>query len=230
MVFHYAGKYNGKEETLPKREHPENSVPLKEAETMERLSMFVNMLALVFTAIFLVIMILRIFFSENQLSFTQLFSGFDFQNFFFKEDGSLPIIKTLVKIIFLLLKFLLVTLFPFVVIIPHEFLHAICFKKDVYMYENLKQGMVFVTGVEDMSKARFIFMSLLPNMVFGVLPYIVFLCYPQWYLLGFFSAICIGMGAGDYYNVFNVITQVPNEALVYMSGMHSYWYRPQVKQ
>ena len=31
-------------------------------------------------------------------------------------------------------------LFPFAILFPHEILHAICFKEDVYLYTNWKQG------------------------------------------------------------------------------------------
>ena len=38
-------------------------------------------------------------------------------------------------------------LFLFILtIVPHEFLHAICFKDDVYMYHDLSHGMLFVAG------------------------------------------------------------------------------------
>jgi len=115
----------------------------------------------------------------------------------------------------------LVTLFP------HEFLHAICFKEDVYLYTNMKQGMLFVVGPETMSKGRFIFMSLLPNLVFGFLPYIVGMIFPQ---MGFFLALgwlAIGMGAGDYYNVFNALRQMPKGAKTYLYQFNSYWYMPE---
>ena len=42
---------------------------------------------------------------------------------------------------------------------PHELLHAICYKEDVYLYNNLRQGLFFVIGTEAMSKSRFVFMS-----------------------------------------------------------------------
>lgn len=51
---------------------------------------------------------------------------------------------------------------------PHELLHALCFRGDVYLYTNLLQGMLFVVGTEDMSKGRFVFMSLLPNIILGL--------------------------------------------------------------
>lgn len=116
-----------------------------------------------------------------------------------------------------------------VILFPHEILHALCFKKEVYLYTNLKQGMLFVTGPETMSKARFVFMSLLPNLVFGFLPYILFFIFPNCAFLGTLGALAIGMGAGDYYNVFNALWQMPKGARTYMHGLHSYWYMPDAK-
>ncbi len=106
----------------------------------------------------------------------------------------------------------------------HELLHAICYKKDVYYYKNLSQLLYFVIGTEDMSKSRFIFMCLCPNIFLGLVPYIIFLIYPNIVLLGIFGLICIGMGFGDYINVYNAIKQIPKGAKTYLNGMHSYWY------
>lgn len=115
---------------------------------------------------------------------------------------------------------------PIVVLLPHELLHAACFREDVYLYTNLRQGMLFVVGAEDMSKARFILMSLLPNIIFGFIPYIIGMALPN-LALAFFGTLCTGMGAGDYYNVFNTLTQVPNGARIYNHRFNSYWYLPQ---
>ena len=108
--------------------------------------------------------------------------------------------------------------------IPHEFLHAICFKEDVYLYYNPKNMLIFVYGTESMSKLRFIFMSLLPNVVFGFIPYLLFLLHPGWLLCGLVGAFCTGMGFGDYINVFNAATQMPKGAKTFLYGFHSYWY------
>lgn len=110
---------------------------------------------------------------------------------------------------------------------PHELLHAVCFKEDVYLYTNLSQGMVFVVGPETMSKGRFIFLSLLPNIVFGLIPYIVGMCFPKLIFLLVLGTLCIGMGAGDYYNVFHAATQMPKGARTYLYQFNSYWYMPQ---
>lgn len=112
---------------------------------------------------------------------------------------------------------------------PHEFLHAICFKEDVWLYTNLKQGMLFVIGPETMSKSRFIFMSLLPNIVFGWIPFVLGMIFPNLSALGIMGALATGMGAGDYYNVCNAVTQMPKGARTYLHGFHSYWYLPEKK-
>ena len=108
---------------------------------------------------------------------------------------------------------------------PHEILHAICFKEDVYLYTNFKQGMLFVTGPETMSKGRFILMSLLPNIVFGALPFAAGLIFHGLSALGMMGATALAMGAGDYYNVWNAATQMPKGARTYLHGFHSYWYQ-----
>ena len=73
---------------------------------------------------------------------------------------------------------ILITLFP------HELLHAVCFRRDVYLYTNLM--LLLMVGI-----------------------------------LG------IGAGAGDYYNVFNAVTQMPRGARTYLYKFHSYWYMPE---
>ena len=115
-----------------------------------------------------------------------------------------------------------------IAMIPHELLHALCFKKDVYMYENLRQGLMFVVGTEDMSRGRFIFMSLLPCIVLGIVPYIAGFAAGSMALL-LFGAVNAASAGGDFINVYNCLTQVPKGALVYMSGIRSYWYVPEHK-
>ena len=112
-------------------------------------------------------------------------------------------------------------------LIPHELMHASCFRGDVYLYTWLKRGALFVVGPEDMSKRRFVFMSLLPNLVLGVLPFLVFLIWPAVTAAGMFGLIAIASGFGDYINVFHALTQMPKGARTYLHGFHSYWYLPQ---
>lgn len=116
---------------------------------------------------------------------------------------------------------MLLTLFP------HELLHAVCFRDDVYMYTNLKHGMLFVVGPERMSKCRFVFMSLLPNIVFGFIPFAIYLIWPEHTILGTMGALSISAGAGDFLNVFNALTQMPKGAKTYLHKFNSFWYMPE---
>lgn len=107
--------------------------------------------------------------------------------------------------------------------LPHELIHALCFKEDVYLYTSLKNGMLFVTGTERMSKGRFVFMSLLPTLIFGVIPFTIGLVF-KIEILGVFGALSLSAGAGDYINVFNALTQMPRGAKCYMHKFNTYWY------
>ena len=118
-------------------------------------------------------------------------------------------------------------LLSLLVLFPHEMIHAVCFREDVYLFTNFKQGMLFVAGPEDMSKARFIVMSLLPNLILGVIPYVIFLLNPDLMILGAFGAMNISAGAGDYINVFNAATQMPKGSRTYIYQFGSYWYMPE---
>lgn len=71
-------------------------------------------------------------------------------------------------------------------------------------------------------------MSLMPSIVFGLLPLILWLFIPEHNQISNFL-LCFGsinllVGAGDYLNVFNALVQMPKGAVTQMSGFHSYWY------
>ena len=115
-------------------------------------------------------------------------------------------------------------------IIPHELLHAMCFQGDVYLYHDLRHGMVFIVGPERMSKCRFIIKSLLPGFVLGVIHYISFLINPELRILGLLGALGIATSAGDYYNVYNALRQMPKGARAYMHKYNTFWYIPDSKR
>ena len=136
MIFHYAGKYNGDENSLPYKEHHPNAIPFKEPKDMKKYSLIAN-LGCVLIMIVLVIPFLLMGIKYIPNSKIQMVAG--------GICGGLSMF-------------------------PHELLHAVCFKKDVYMYNDLIHGLMFVVGTEDMSKARFIFMCLCPNLILGIIP------------------------------------------------------------
>ena len=117
-------------------------------------------------------------------------------------------------------------------IFPHEFLHAVCFGKDaeVALFIAPKQLSFFVHSVQPITKKRFIFLSLFPNLVFGWLPLSVWMILP--YNAAYsnhlftFSILSILCGIGDYMNVYNAIRQMPKGSVQQLSGFNSYWYMP----
>ncbi len=111
--------------------------------------------------------------------------------------------------------------------VPREMMHVLCFKEDVYLFTNFRHGLLLLIGPEDMSKARFIFMSLLPDVLLGFIPYLIFLIKPELIILGGFAALNIAAGAGDYLNVFNAVLQMPKGSRTYMHHLNSYWYMPE---
>lgn len=111
-------------------------------------------------------------------------------------------------------------------LVPHELIHAMCFKGDVYMFQNLKDGMLFVASPERMSKAKFIFMCMLPSIILALIPFIIYMIRPEFTALGMMAVFGIGSGAGDYYNVYNALTQVPRGGWVYGHKFNTYWYMP----
>ncbi len=108
-------------------------------------------------------------------------------------------------------------------VIPHELIHATAFKEVVYLYFNLPFG-AFVYSQGHLKKSEFITMSLMPNIVFGFIPFAIYLLFPTFNILGTFGLCAIISGAGDYLNVYNVVKQVPSKAYVYMNKMDTYWY------
>lgn len=106
----------------------------------------------------------------------------------------------------------------------HEVLHAVCFRGDVYIFSNLKRGMAFTVGTESMSKRHFLFMSLFPDILLGLIPYGIFLISNRAETAGIMGFLALATGVGDYINAWHCISQMPKGSLTYMSGINSYWY------
>ena len=117
-------------------------------------------------------------------------------------------------------------------IYPHELLHALCFGKnaEVEVYIVPKWLMAFVYCTQPVSKARFIFISLFPNLIFGWLPLTIWavlhpvIIYSD--TLFMFSCMSILFGCGDYMNVYNALRQMPKGSMQQLSGYNSYWFMP----
>ena len=114
--------------------------------------------------------------------------------------------------------------------IPHEILHAVCFGRGAEVELFARPPALLVTCVKPLSKARFIFMSMLPNLVFGWIPLLVWMLLPYCggvsHLLFTASVFAILLGGGDYMNVFYTLFQQPRGSMQQISGINSYWFMP----
>lgn len=123
-------------------------------------------------------------------------------------------------------------LLALLMVLPHEFLHAMVFPRDkeVQLWVSPKALTAFVISTAPVSKHRFIFLSLLPNIVFGLIPLIVWIFMPEGLVITAivftFASVSLLFGIGDYLNVFNAVFQMPKGSIQQLSGMNSYWYIP----
>lgn len=189
----------GNEKQLLIGEIPENAVKFKEPNNLHAL----NMTAMIFLIPVLIVVSIA--------NFIKYGSGINF--------------------IFFHLFNIWGILLAYLIVVPHEFLHAIILPKDAecQLWYSLENLMMFVFSTYPISKFRFIFLSLFPNIVFGLIPLIVWIFIPlkfeviskTIFSFAFFSLI---FGIGDYLNVFNAITQMPKNSFTQLYGFHSYWF------
>ena len=154
--FIFNGKYDGDENTLPQREHPEGYVPFVEPD-------------------------------ENKFSKICTYGGLAIMLAF----AAVAFVRGAEQLKSMKYPILIAMLLFAISAIPHEFLHALCFKETVYMYSALKKGLIFVIGTEDFDKGRFIFMSIFPSIVFAFIPYIIGMVFPKLAVLAVFGAMGI---------------------------------------
>jgi hypothetical protein len=122
-------------------------------------------------------------------------------------------------------------LIALIMIIPHEFLHAIAFPKqaEVQIWYSIKNMMLFAYSTYPTSKLRFIYSSLLPSIIFGVVPLMAWFFIPNEFFqasktIFSFASFSLILGIGDFLNVYNAAIQMPRNSIIQLSGFHSYWY------
>lgn len=113
----------------------------------------------------------------------------------------------------------------------HEYIHAMLYpiksKKTIWKYTS--KGSYFIYCNTQISKKRFIVISLAPMIILGIIPFIVWLFIADKIELTislvyvFLTWIMIFFSMGDLVNVYNTIKQVPKNAKVFNYGLHSYW-------
>ena len=85
---------------------------------------------------------------------------------------------------------------------------------------------MIVMNVEEKTKFNRILELLFPNIILGIIPFIIAIIFPQLKILGFFAIPNIAVGIGVYLNIFHYLRYVPNGARIYSHKDGVYWYKP----
>lgn len=187
------------ENPFPETLLPPNATQLKEPNTMDE--MMIRALPFVFPAILTIF--LTVFFKTR------------LAGFFVLNPVLLP-----------------VGFFAGFLLLPlHETLHAVVYPKNASVTMGFlpKSAAFFVYSNHPLSKKRFIIMSLLPVFL-GIVPFLLFLFSDPANKTAntlLFGLMAMGLTSPypDYYNIFQVLKQVPAGAKIQTSGFHAYWYR-----
>jgi hypothetical protein len=105
--------------------------------------------------------------------------------------------------------------------IPHEYIHAICFKEEAYIY--ITNGAFFAMSPEHMTKRRYLIMLMLPFLVLGIIPLCIGLVL-RYSPLAVFGVMSIIPCTGDLYMAISALFQVPKNGKIYLYDMVNYWY------
>jgi hypothetical protein len=203
MKLVFKGNYEN-EKQLPKGVLPLNAVEFSEPQNPRQL----NRIALLFA----VLLIALLMFISSLL------------------HGSIAL-RLYITDLWTILDLWIALLLSLVALYPHELLHAVCFGKhaNVELFFAPKKLMLFVASPQPITKSRFILLSLLPNLIFGWLPLLVWAALPYGgysNILFLFSVFSILLGIGDYSNAYSALHQMPKGSIQQMSGSHSYWFIP----
>ncbi len=109
----------------------------------------------------------------------------------------------------------------------HELIHAASFpsgSKVILFYTMQGLG---TTCVSPMTRNRFIVVNLLPSLILGIVPLIIYMIVPSSYgfastVLCVFSFVHLGGGYVDYWNIVHLL-KLPVDARIQISGSKIYW-------
>jgi hypothetical protein len=115
----------------------------------------------------------------------------------------------------------------------HELLHGIAFPAGSTVYIGVIKDnfSLFAVSTDSINLAQCVVYHLLPAFVLGIVPLLLFIiCRPKqgalcWALYGF-AMIGLIQTDPDWFGLFPILTQVPSDALIQMSGWDTYWFAP----
>ena len=129
------------------------------------------------------------------------------------------------------ISFLLIGLvIGFILLIVHEFLHAIAFPKGAIVYIGImpKSFVAVALSASPVKRNRWIWMSILP-IILGIIPLILFCISPIH--LRIFNGVMFGMAImgmtsvyPDIYNIYHILKVVPKHATIQNNKNETYYF------
>lgn len=98
------------------------------------------------------------------------------------------------------------------------------FCKEVYFYKIKGLGLIGVYTTE-FTKKKYIALNLIPNIIFGFIPYYISLITGN-YFLGIAAIFVVAVSAGDLVNAYHAFVEMPPESKTFLYQFNNYWYLP----
>lgn len=98
------------------------------------------------------------------------------------------------------------------------------FYKEVYFYKMKGLGFIGVYTTE-FARNKYIAINLIPNIIFGFLPYYISLIIGN-YFLGIAVIFVIAVSAGDLVDVYHAFVEMPPGSKTFLYQFNNYWYLP----
>lgn len=98
------------------------------------------------------------------------------------------------------------------------------FYKEIYMFKIPRVGFAGVYTTE-FTKKKYIAINLIPNIIFGFLPYYISLIIGN-YFLGIAAIFVIAVSVGDLVDVYHAFVEMPPGSKTFLYQFNNYWYLP----
>lgn len=117
---------------------------------------------------------------------------------------------------------------PFLVV--HELIHAICCPKTSEIFLYVTSAGICLIPTCPLSKHRYIMMAMMPTVILGICPFLVWLFHPELNvqtgsILFGFSIGSLSMCIGDIYNVILAAAKMTSQSVLVTSGKDCYYFK-----
>ena len=116
-----------------------------------------------------------------------------------------------------------------VFLVVHELIHALCCPRDTTVFVYLTSSGIGCVPACGLKKKRYLLVALMPTIVLGVIPFIIWICFPGMNviissILFAFSIGSLSMCVGDIYNAFLAAFKMNRRSVLVTSKTDIYYY------